>query len=483
MRGVRVTQFEDLTEPDGKYAYWAGVIGFEEKTTGDSRIIEKGALRLDTLPVPFRWSKEDNGGHDGAVVVGTVLHVEIRDGGVIWGEGTIDLGSEEGREYYRRVKEGIENGVSMDLDEAHVEVRVAKDEWDRQKAEWDAMNAAMEEGGEWEPERAENGDVIIYKSDPDLELTVLTDTQLRAVTGVAIPAFKDAKIQIVEALEAVTASAAVDLDYPPLVWFKNPEFTEPCPFTLTADGQVYGHIALWGTNHKGARGSQLLLPPHSACHYDEFLLGATLTDEGVTVPTGKVFMRAMHAPLNQNLHLAREHYDHSGTVGADVNVGEDRFGIWIAGAARSTLSDADRRELRAAPMSGDWRPKNGNLELVAVLGVNVPGYPVPRPRALVASGEPVALVASGMLAPLVPDESVLTASDVAWLKRLAVETREAERVRRAEVRNAELAAAAVDERRRADERNRRAAEAVARLRQGDVNERAARLAARIGVVK
>ena len=120
MRGVRVTQFEDLTEPDGKYAYWAGVIGFEEKTTGDSRIIEKGALRLDTLPVPFRWSKEDNGGHDGAVVVGTVLHVEIRDGGVIWGEGTIDLGSEEGREYYRRVKEGIENGVSMDLDEAHL---------------------------------------------------------------------------------------------------------------------------------------------------------------------------------------------------------------------------------------------------------------------------------------------------------------------------------------------------------------------------
>ena len=58
MRGVRVTQFEDLTEPDGKYAYWAGVIGFEEKTTGDSRIIEKGALRLDTLPVPFRWSRK-----------------------------------------------------------------------------------------------------------------------------------------------------------------------------------------------------------------------------------------------------------------------------------------------------------------------------------------------------------------------------------------------------------------------------------------
>ncbi|MCI4354550.1 MAG: hypothetical protein L3K06_04215, partial [Thermoplasmata archaeon] len=44
---------------------------------------------------------------------------------------------------------------------------------------------------------------------------------------------------------------------------------------------------------------------------------------------------------------------------------------------------------------------NGNLELVALLAVNVPGFPVPRARALVASGdaepERLALVAAGIV--------------------------------------------------------------------------------------
>jgi hypothetical protein len=46
-------------------------------------------------------------------------------------------------------------------------------------------------------------------------------------------------------------------------------------------------------------------------------------------------------------------------------------------------------ELRRSPLSGDWRKINGKLRLVAALGVNVPGYPVP--RALVASGEVISM--------------------------------------------------------------------------------------------
>jgi hypothetical protein len=37
-------------------------------------------------------------------------------------------------------------------------------------------------------------------------------------------------------------------------------------------------------------------------------------------------------------------------------------------------------------MSGDWRRIGGNLELMAVLAVNLPGFPVLRTKALVASG-------------------------------------------------------------------------------------------------
>jgi hypothetical protein len=51
------------------------------------------------------------------------------------------------------------------------------------------------------------------------------------------------------------------------------------------------------------------------------------------------------------------------------------------------------RALRASAPSGDWRPINGSLELVAVCQVNVPGFPIA--RALVASGKVMALVAAG----------------------------------------------------------------------------------------
>ena len=57
------------------------------------------------------------------------------------------------------------------------------------------------------------------------------------------------------------------------------------------------------------------------------------------------------------------------------------------------MDDVQLRAIRAASVSGDWRPINGNLELVAVCAVNVPGFPIPRTR--VASGQPVALVAAG----------------------------------------------------------------------------------------
>jgi hypothetical protein len=52
--------------------------------------------------------------------------------------------------------------------------------------------------------------------------------------------------------------------------------------------------------------------------------------------------------------------------------------------------------------SGDWREREGQLELLAVCQVNSAGFPV-QPRALVASsGEVVALVAAGMIGHEIP---------------------------------------------------------------------------------
>ena len=36
---------------------------------------------------------------------------------------------------------------------------------------------------------------------------------------------------------------------PPASWFDQPKFSGPTPLTITPEGRVYGHAALWGTWH------------------------------------------------------------------------------------------------------------------------------------------------------------------------------------------------------------------------------------------
>jgi hypothetical protein len=106
-----------------------------------------------------------------------------------------------------------------------------------------------------------------------------------------------------------------------------------------------------------------------------------------------------------------------------VAVGEDAHGIWVAGALRPDVTADKVRALRASPLSGDWRRIGNNLELVAALAVNTPGFPIPRPSGLVASGHVQSLVASGMVPParvLAPGTpGALSMDDLRYLKRLA----------------------------------------------------------------
>ena len=71
--------------------------------------------------------------------------------------------------------------------------------------------------------------------------------------------------------------------------------------------------------------------------------------------------------------------------------GEDEYGIWVAGAVRPDATEEQIRKLRASSISGDWRNIGGQLELVAALCVNQPGFPL----AVVAHGRREALVAYG----------------------------------------------------------------------------------------
>jgi len=95
---------------------------------------------------------------------------------------------------------------------------------------------------------------------------------------------------------------------------------------------------------------------------------------------------------------------------------EDEFGIAVAGALRSDVPPEKIIELQASALSGDWRTINGDLELVALLAVNTPGFPIPR-KALAASG---ALVAAGVLLPSEDDEGEMLLSVSEVLEMAAV---------------------------------------------------------------
>lgn len=178
---------------------------------------------------------------------------------------------------------------------------------------------------------------------------------------------------------------------PPDEWFENPKLSGPTPLTVTADGQVYGHIAAWGVRHIGLPGH--VAPPRSRSDYSFFKTGVVATAGGRDVPVGQLTLAGGHAPLSADAGAAVKHYDDTASAVADVTVGEDQHGIYVAGALRPGVKPEQIRALRASAPSGDWRPINGGLELVAICQVNVPGFPVARAR--VASGATLALVAAG----------------------------------------------------------------------------------------
>lgn len=495
---------------DGPRAGWSGVLVMEGQITGDGRIIESNALRWENLPIPLRWSSVDNGGHDGAEVVGTIDTIERAAGGKITATGSFDLGSERGVEARRQVAEGLTTGVSVDLDDVSFEVRIAGEIMD----EMDAMmaEAPVEEQPE-EPERDADGRVTVASIKSDDEVMVTTDARIRAATMVAIPAFNDARLVlsgeeqppaadqalasegatfavetgdsvrwteevdgetvertgVVQAISDDGSTATVEVQggdtvevpvadlteteddgdddeedappalvagagpvRPPTSWFRDPSLSEPTPLTVTDDGRVYGHLALWGTCHTGYAG-QCVSPPASSSGYAYFRTGSLVTSDGTEVAVGPITMDTLHADTKRNLTAAAAlaHYEDTGRAVAYVASGEDQHGIWIAGSMRAEATAEQVRALRASPLSGDWRRVGAGMELVAALAVNMPGFPVPRTKALVASGSMRSLVAAGMLSPrqvIAPGSpGALSADDLRYLKAMAARERERQR--------------------------------------------------------
>lgn len=182
----------------------------------------------------------------------------------------------------------------------------------------------------------------------------------------------------------------------PADWFREPGLEGPTPLTVSEEGRIWGHLASWQVCHIGFT-EECVIAPRSVTNYSYFRTGEVDTTEG-PMAVGQIVMGGPHANPKAKMRAAFVHYASTSSALADVNVGEDEHGIWIAGALRDGVSPEDLRALKASGLSGDWRHvrANGqaNLELVAALAVNVQGFPIQRPS-LAASGETkMALVAA-----------------------------------------------------------------------------------------
>lgn len=153
--------------------------------------------------------------------------------------------------------------------------------------------------------------------------------------------------------------------------FADPGLKRATPLTVEGN-RVFGHLGKWGECHLGI-GDRCVMLPKSRTEYSLFKTGTVILDSGEPIRVGKITVGTGHAHPHYGIVPSRDHYDNSGWCAAVVNIGEDQFGVWVAGV----LTDPGKAdELRRSPLSGDWRRYNGNLELVAALAVNNPGFPV-----------------------------------------------------------------------------------------------------------
>lgn len=409
---------------------WRGPLVLEDTQTGDGRVIAAGAVYWADPPLPFAWLAEGDQ-HimaSDAPQIGTIDTLQ-RVGNEIIGTGGIDDEIPDGAELVRRMESGTAaNGarqfVSIDADDWEVEiidtdpseggdeVVIIASGLDYQGAWPDEIPGRTAAAGDPDPGDSD-GVAVLFEDASDAIIERATRLRIRGAVACAVSAFDGAYIELDgEGASEETTPAPVEetvvaasFPAPPSTWFTDPKLTGPTPLTVTDDGRVFGHVAAWNTCHTG-RQDVCTLAPRSPSNYAYFRTGEVRCADGTRVRTGPLTVGMGHADLKHGHRAAAAHYDDTRCAVADVAAGEDAHGIWVAGAVRGSCTEEQRQALMAAAPSGDWRTIGGALEMIAVLMVNAPGFPVPalaaaavdaRTRVYVEAGECMALVAAGRL--------------------------------------------------------------------------------------
>lgn len=359
-----------------QFRSFTGVLAVIGSPTDDGRMFAPDIeLTFRDFPLPLLWQRQSSGGHMDAFTVGVIQSAAVLGTEVI-GKGYM-LNTPEATEAMTQIEHKV-TGPSVDLGDV----------------EWELRDI--------------NGNPISeqdWQSSPEMEVvqTVLS-AKVLATTLVSTPAFGQTSITLGDMVDvgddALVAAAAmpapgtIDAQVYPASFFTDPEFSTPTRPHITEEGRILGHLAVFDVCHIGIQDS-CVRAPRSHTGYAWFHTSPPVkTDDGGKVQVGRLTVGCGHAGPRMGANSTIAHYDDTGTCFALVHVGEDAHGIWFSGVPAPGATPKQVLEGISAPLSGDWRNVGGNLELVAALAVNTPGFPIIASGATDAHDEPLALVAS-----------------------------------------------------------------------------------------
>lgn len=384
-------------------------------STGDGRRFADGAISLVPAPFALEWVRERQGGHDGAVSIGSVEDTftgtvtQAIEAGFIGAEQTAGMNpdmvgvwaigqmyDDVDRETMPRLAEDvatamhlIENGTlgpSVDLDTFEGVPVMAGTNEPLTEAMFDLHFEAT-------------------GAEPKVELLV-TAGRVRAATAVSIPAFAETSrpfelLPLTEGEESRTLALIASvgtLEARPAIKAFSRKLTGPTPITYDFEtGQVYGHIATWQTCHAGYSDVCITAPRDNGDpQYAAFNRFPIETEDGL-VWAGRITAGGRHAGLSLAADATMREYDAKQVV-AHVRAYEDEFGIAVAGVLTAGIGEGEKAILSRRKVSGDWRETANGLSLLEVLALSPgprahsePGFPV---ETFSRSGRQVALVAS-----------------------------------------------------------------------------------------
>lgn len=377
--------------------------------TSDLRYFTPGTGTTRDLPLFLMLLTQTSWGHDGAVVCGRIdslQRVTPVDSGSPGGLGNargVYLDTDEGRMAAMLADQQVCNGISADLSELDATFEEVGEPDEFGMVDVRMVATSYQVGGATQctmPAFA----MCRIQADPEEGDTAssISNDRLAAAREYANHAAPSLRLALthgdVERRQTsrapIRAAAIDDIPLAPADWFRNPHLEAPTPLTVRPDGRVFGHLALWGKQHRGVDGP--LVPPRNVDpNYGQFRLGSVNLDDGTECPTGNLTVDCGHAPLRASARAAAAHYDDTGSQAAQVAAGNDEHGVWVAGWVSPYAKPEQIYALRASALSGDWRWVGGRRELVAALGVPVAGFDVPRAQSHEENGRQLALVASG----------------------------------------------------------------------------------------